>query len=226
MMRMARKLNNHNIANHFSKTKYIQMNTKIIFLLLVISSFTLPAMAQYGFTNKAEAKNVLKDGVKEGKWMEYSNGDSIINIKDSADAVSYILVVYQGGKPVGIVREYYISGPLLSETPFSGGKENGVKKAYYPGGKLMGEMPYKDGILNGVEKNYYSEGKLISEIPFTNGKVNGVLKKYYESGAKDWEIPFKDGKKNGVAKEYYENGKLKSETPFADDKVNGDVKSY
>ena len=48
------------------------MNAKLTSILLVIfTCFMLPAKAQQGFTNKAEAKNEMKNGVKVGKWIEY-----------------------------------------------------------------------------------------------------------------------------------------------------------
>jgi hypothetical protein len=44
------------------------------FLILIVAVlFSIAGFAQQdsGFTNKAEAKNLIVNGLKEGKWIEY-----------------------------------------------------------------------------------------------------------------------------------------------------------
>jgi len=192
------------------------------FLTLVLSLlFAFNAIGQSdnnGFTNKAEAKNLMLKGVREGKWIIYKDS----NEKKTADtnAPYYALMVFNAGIAVGVVRQYYRSGKLLSE-----GTENGIERWYYEDGKLQAEVPYINGHKNGVEKWYYESGKLQYETPNTDDKTNGIKKEYYESGALKAEYPFKDDVENGTEKEYYESGKIKTETPFING-VAGDSNSY
>jgi antitoxin component YwqK of YwqJK toxin-antitoxin module len=176
------------------------MSTKrIVISLIFFHCFLLSAMAQQGFTNKAEARNQLKNGLKDGKWLEYLDVESLIT-KDTS-APYYCLTVYSLGKPYGIVREYHKNGMLASETPYLNGK------------------------INGVEKWYYDKGALWFEIPYTDNTINGIQKAYYENGKLNWETPYTLGIKNGLGKEYYENGKLKSETIYTNDMARS-TKSY
>jgi antitoxin component YwqK of YwqJK toxin-antitoxin module len=201
-----------------------RMKTKLIMKLLVVfSCLAMPAMAQQGFTDKAEAKNELVNGLKEGKWIEYTDSNSI----NTDTTPLYLLIVYKAGKPCEIVHEYYkANGKLFSETPYTNGKKNGTEKYYYESGKLMEEDTYADDEENGVKKEYYETGQLEYEIPYTNGAENGVSKDYYEDGKIHGEIPYQGGKKNGVQKEYYQKGKIKSEVPYTHDKIIGLQKNY
>jgi antitoxin component YwqK of YwqJK toxin-antitoxin module len=172
---------------------------QIVTFIIIFTCFAFAVKAQQGFTNKAEAKNELVSGLKEGKWVEYLDVGSIVT-KDTS-VPYYRLTVYKAGKPFGIVREYH------------------------KGGKIASEIPYVEGRINGVEKWYYDNGALWLEIPYTNNTINGVQKAYFEDGKLNWETPYTGGIKNGVGKEYYANGKLKSETVYASD-VAGATKNY
>ncbi len=172
---------------------------QIVTFTLIFCCFVFIVAAQQGFTSKAEAKNQMVNGLKEGKWVEYLDVGSVVT-KDT-NVPYYRLTVYKAGKPFGIVREY--------------------KK----GGKIAREIPYMDGKINGVEKWFYDNGALWLEIPFTNNTINGVQKAYFEDGKLNWETPYSGGIKNGIGKEYYPGGKLKSETIYTSD-VAGVTRNY
>jgi antitoxin component YwqK of YwqJK toxin-antitoxin module len=159
------------------------MKSKIILTLIIaFSCLTMCAQGLEGFTNKAEAKNVLKSGKKEGKWLQYFGKNTAI-VKNPAEAESYSLTFYKNDVPVGMVRIYYISGKLKCESPFSEtGEGEGVTKEYYESGKLKSEAPFTKGPLNGVVKSYYENGKLMSEGSFINGDEQGSIKRYDENG--------------------------------------------
>ncbi|HTB32418.1 MAG TPA: hypothetical protein VK808_10355 [Bacteroidia bacterium] len=157
-------------------------------LLIIISfGFALNAIGQQasydeGFTNKAEAKNQLVNGVKDGKWVEYDtcygnnpNNDTI------GEICGYKLTVYRDDKPVGVIREYSIDGKIKSEIPMKSGKENGTENRYYDSGKLHLETPYVNDKRNGTVKEYYENGKLKTETIYTNNKA-GETKNYDENG--------------------------------------------
>ncbi len=224
-------------------------------LIILISLFTPTAYGQSGvadsngFTNKAEAKNLIMNGLKEGKWVEYFDQNHHPTT-DTNVAFTYYLSCYKKGQLYGIVRGYYRNGQLSSEHPYSNNILNGVEKWYSANGKLGEELPYINGKRNGLDREYFWSGKLHSEIPYVNGKINGVRKDYYEkgeevsveapytndtvnglekfyyeSGALESEEPYNNGKLNGIQKEYYESGKLKSETTYSDG-IKGATKNY
>jgi len=189
------------------------------------------AIIDSGFTNKAEAKNLTVNGLKEGKWLEYvkcvllyPNESDITH--DTNLACSYRLVFYKSGKPCGIIRTYYMNGKLLDEKTFTKGKVNGIERGYYINGVLQSETPYNMGIENGIRKTYYENGKIESETPFTHGHINGIDKEYYENGNLEYEYPRTHSMNNGILKEYYEDGKLKTESQYINDTIDGFVKVY
>ena len=217
------------------------------FLTLIVSLFlTIVATSQNlsdsGFTNKAEAKNLMVNGLKEGKWFEYRSFKL-----EGRKRHLRTLIVYKAGEPFGIVREYSkISHKWLlkRETPYKDGKKNGLEKCYYDDGKLSSTRPYINDKDTGEAKDYYESGKLEYENTdstvmkwyengnlewvdyWKNHKKNGMSKSYYEDGKLELECLFTDGKAEGVAMEYYENGVIKRKTTYVNDKKNGVEKEY
>jgi antitoxin component YwqK of YwqJK toxin-antitoxin module len=164
----------------------------ICVLFFSLSSFgQQPEYPDSGFTNKAEAKNLMVNGKKEGKWVEY------VDTTNPGVYVStaYHLFVYKDGKPFGIEHTYDRKGNLESV------------------------IPYVNGLKNGVEKVYIGIG--LTEYPFVNDTINGVVKRYNQHGQIVRESPHVKGKLDGITKDYYNDGKLWCETPFTNDKYNG-----
>jgi len=226
--------------------------------LAIFLSFSLTALGQdypdSGFTNKAEAKNLMVNGKKEGKWCEYllENGN-----KTTSAVSSYCtLTIYKAGKPYGIEREY-CNGKLCTVMPYKNGVTNGTVKSYFEDGKLNYEAPFVDSIENGTEKDYYDNGKLKGEVIYANGKRNGIAKWYNKKGKLECqatyvndsvtngvvrddcgenetepekryyvERPYVNGKENGLEKTFYDNGVLAEETPIKNGSVDGIVKKY
>ena len=183
-------------------------------------------MEDSGFTNKKEAKNLIVNGIKAGKWLEYIDDSN--KVTTDTNAPYYILSIYKDSNRYGKIHEYYKSGKLFIELPTdTDGYINGMAKEYYESGVLKEEAPYIDDIKTGMEKEYYPSGKLKRETPYdTSGIVNGIERIYYENGVIQGEAPIKDDKENGIEKEYYESGELQYETPYLNDSVNGVVKEY
>lgn len=132
------------------------------------------------FSNKAEAKNLFVNGLKEGKWVEYfkigDNGFEIATCMKKASISRF--TIYNTGKPFGIVKEYYKNGKLKSETPYIDGNIIGVQKKYSERGELIVENTVVDGKENGVIRIYYESGKLSMECPFTKDESNSEVKLY------------------------------------------------
>lgn len=176
-----------------------------------------------GFTNKAEAKNLTINGLKEGKWMERLDGflrvitdttnfkvllDTIHNEVNPFGVNFYCLSVYKAGKYNGIIRWYGIDWKIWCEYPYINGKLNGIYKRYYKNGNVEIESPYLNGIANGVAKTYYVDGKMKQEILSVKGKTKRI--KYYDQNGNQII--------NGVFKNYDENGKLTYETTIKNGK--------
>lgn len=141
--------------------------------IIVISLAPVCAMGQdvlpdSGFTNKADAKNLLLNGLKEGKWVEY-----YANTGDTTQPF-YQLTYYHLGKPYGIVRYYYNDGIMYLEVPFKKGKENGISKEYNWYGAVIREMPYLDGKRNGIEK-LYKASTLWRETLYLNDTAKSII---------------------------------------------------
>ena len=165
---------------------------KLLLILILSLSFTLTAFGQdytdSSFTNKAEAKNLTVNSLKEGKWLEYIGYDDTLGAPYEEDVtgtnkpyIYYRLTVYKTGKPSGIVRQYYKDGVLKKETPFINGRIEGIEKTYYDNGKLYSETPYTSSQINGDVKEYYMSGRLLRVITYSYG-IQRQTKKYDDNG--------------------------------------------
>lgn len=173
---------------------------KAFFILSIFSFFAVTTIGQQdsGFTNRAEAKNLMVNGLKEGKWVEYYHGkDDSNSSKDSSYALSYTLTIYKSGKPNGIVREYYL-WPVRE--------------------KLKWEALYHNGEIIDTSKEYYPNGQLESVLPYKNGKKNGKSVSYWENGNIEIENYYRNGMEDGIEKTYNDEGKLMSKTTYKNDK--------
>ncbi len=114
---------------------------------------------------------------------------------DSSKASYYRLITYdEKGNPLGIVRDFYITGEKQWEGRFS----------------------YIDKLGNGndVEEGlciwYYKNGNMSSRGFFVNGKLEGTYKTWYESGARKSETQYKNGVLHGLYINWFESGMLKN----------------
>jgi antitoxin component YwqK of YwqJK toxin-antitoxin module len=201
------------------------------FLILLISTLTTvtafgqqPEYTDSGFTNKAEAKNLTVNGLKEGKWVEYY-GQYVLATVDSSKAITYNLSIYVDGNLNGIQREYWMDGVLHVETLYIDDTIEGIQKEYYYNGVVKYKSFYTKGIATKVMEYYYPGGELMNEQPYVNGKQNGIERQYYISGKLWGEIPYINDVPNGMAKSYYEDGKLKSKTMYSGN-LNGVTTNY
>ena len=153
----------------------------ILFLFSSLVGFAQQDYPDSGFTNKADAKNLMVNGKKDGKWVEYGFLFWIIR----ADTLDYTLIEYRHGLPVGIMREYFMNGNLKGEVHYDmDGKRNGMANGYYKNGILRAEFPFTNGQLNGSLISYCSNGAIDSEATYINGVKNGVVKHYHPNGNK------------------------------------------
>ena len=164
---------------------------KPLLILILSLSFSFAAFGQEypdsGFTNKAEAKNFMVNGKKEGKWVKYIYTDDQIDGIDSLTSDTnianyYYLTCYRDGVPYGVERKYKKYGKswcLLEKMTLKNGICNGWDRTYYKSGKIETETQLIDLIPNGVEKEYYESGELKLERHWINGKQEGIQYWYY-----------------------------------------------
>ncbi|HTB32307.1 MAG TPA: hypothetical protein VK808_09800 [Bacteroidia bacterium] len=172
-----------------------------IFLLFFLLACNSSPVNMQGFTNRKEAENLMVDGVKDGKWVEYGFLFWIIRF----DTLDYTLIEYKHGSPVGIVREYYMDGKLKGEVQYDKvGKRIGVARGFYKNGVMNAENNFMNNQYNGTAKAWYSNGVLDSEATYINGEENGIVRHYHPNGKLESEVTWKDGKKISE-KDYPEN---------------------
>jgi antitoxin component YwqK of YwqJK toxin-antitoxin module len=145
------------------------MKLFLLYISLIAIHCSLFAQQDSGFTNKAEAKNQMVNGLKEGKWVEFVNYDDSV-VTDSTYIPYYRLSIYRAGKLSGKVRKYLRSGILIVEAYYIEGKLNETYKFYWMNGKLRNATPYINDVINGTVKEYYENGELQSETIYINGK--------------------------------------------------------
>jgi antitoxin component YwqK of YwqJK toxin-antitoxin module len=151
------------------------------FSFFIINSSFAFAQQDKGFTNKAEAKNQMVNGKKEGKWIEYETLYGLYTSSTDTNALYYCLTIYKAGKPFGKARQYNIkNGKLIFIKSFKD-NEHYVVNYYYANGKLKSELPYYNNEVNGMGKGYYEDGKLKSETLFSNDSIK-TIKHFDENG--------------------------------------------
>ncbi len=194
-----------------------------------------------GFTNKAEAKNLIVNGLKEGKWCVYfEHGDTMSTIYSTTDTTfpCYELTIYRADKPNGLRRVYsnYNKYKLLSECQYLNGELSGKCKIYYSNGNIEEEESYLHGKLEGVRKTYFESFRLKEVCSYHKGAKTGVEVDYYESGNKEAEIPYCDTCENyqsinfdnrhGTEKKYYQSGKLKVIVHYVNGVIQDTAKDF
>ncbi len=193
----------------------------ILSICLVINCFCQKSNSDSSFSDKKEAKNLISNSLKQGKWVEYYKQVKHLEIECTKNNASfYRLINYNGGKPYGVVKDFYLNGKLKSEIPYENGNISGIKKEFSENGTLIVITIIKDGKENGIIKTYYDNGKFKSDCPFISDTT--IVESYIYIPILKKSIK---GVMDGVVKEYYEDGILKSETIF-NNGVVGIVKNY
>jgi antitoxin component YwqK of YwqJK toxin-antitoxin module len=107
---------------------------------MVVVLFRIGVFAQQdsGFTNKAEAKNLMVNGLKEGKWIIYSDS-SASTISDTLfrKYCFYTLCTLVSGIIDGRARSYDRNGKIVAENYYNKGRQTGIQKTYFQNGKIM-----------------------------------------------------------------------------------------
>ncbi len=121
---------------------------------------------------------------------------------EAKDASFYRLITYSSPNiPVGIVKDYYITGELQSEQhPVYIDYEDdsrsfleGEQIFYHKNGNIEIKQQYYNNQLNGPSISYYNDGRIESEIYYTYGMPDGDAVEYYPNGKIATVRKFNDG---------------------------------
>ena len=153
------------------------------------------------FTGKVsgEEQGKMKNGIREGKWIEYYRENGQLYEKGS----------YKNGKREGEWVEYHKYGQLKRKGSYKNGKEEGKWIEYFTDGQLMGEGSFKNGEGEWIE--YFMGGQLRSKGSLKNGEEEGEWVSYYSNGQLNQKGSFKDGKKEGKVVTYNFSGTIVSD---------------
>lgn len=206
------------------------MNKKSLFVTTAIcflfaSGFTNIPSNPNKFNTKGQRTGTWTT-LNDKNWKETTNQDS---------AFYYRIITYDQGKPVGVVKDYYLNGnlqwqgKLVSENPdiiadgmityfnesgaktseglMQGNKKNGPWQEWYADG-TFGKGNYKNNQLDGHWTFYYKNGNKSHEGRYSEGKVDGAWTYFYENGKKSGKGMVLDKKKEGPWQEWYTNGTL------------------
>ena len=127
----------------------------------------------------------IKDGIKEGQWIEYNPKDGKIK-----SITSYI-----NGNLNGKYLEFDNRGYLMITAEFKNDDLNG-KYIKYKYNKIIEEANYENGKLNGVRTKYFDgNGKKQEEVEYKNDVIDGVVRYFDDKGEVMLEYVYKNGKK-------------------------------
>jgi antitoxin component YwqK of YwqJK toxin-antitoxin module/CHAT domain-containing protein/Flp pilus assembly protein TadD len=149
-------------------------------------------------------------GLRTGHWTLLYDSAFKRLVKDPDSVVYYRLAHFEGGKPIGKVRDFYRTGRkqwegfLASYLPDVPG--DGEAIYYHENGKVKETVTWKNGKLNGPARGYDIYGRLTSEGNYLNGEPHGLFVANYPDGKREYEVEMRNGKANGVYVEYYTNG--------------------
>lgn len=109
----------------------------------------------------------------------------------ASQAAYYRLITYQApNRPLGIVKDYYITGEIQSEQypvfidydDDSHSFLEGEQVFYHKNGSVERKQQYYNNRLNGPSISYYEDGTIASEIMFSYGVPHGDAIEYNQDG--------------------------------------------
>ena len=132
----------------------------------------------------------LTNGVKNGVWMNYYDGDEAGKIKK--------LCSYSNGVLNGPCYEFNNRGQIETEYNYLENEYDGIA-ASYKFGRPNIKQSYANGMKDGPEYKYFesgsSAGKLQQETNFKEGKQHGKMVWYKEDGSITMQYEYKNGEK-------------------------------
>jgi antitoxin component YwqK of YwqJK toxin-antitoxin module len=156
-------------------------------------------------------KSVLTSYYPSGQPMQYLEG--------------------QGGRALGLYKEWHENGRLKIQVSVSGGKFDlgpaaeptwifdGMSVAFDDEGRKQAEIPYMKGMKEGEAVFFHSNGTIAQKLPYQKDLLEGVYKSWYESGALFREARYDKDLLEGKSVAYWPEGKLQSAEIYAKDNL-------
>ena len=120
-----------------------------------------PVFSLYEGSSMERGTGILKEGKKDGLWIETSPVDRWVISK----------VIYKNGDPWdGNLINWYENGQNESEVNYKDGKEDGLWTKWYKNGQMEREETYKEGEEDGLGTSWYENGQKSSEGTYKDGK--------------------------------------------------------
>lgn len=195
---------------------------------IVFTFFLLPF---FGFSQvKIPVSPNLRDekGLRTGHWTILC--DSSFKETHNLDSARYFRqALFKDGKPVGILRDYYLSGRkqwegvLLDIFP---DVFDGAYNQYHENGQLYCDVNYTNNKQNGYKKVYFPNGNLEYECNMINDSIDGKYIQYYENGNKLYELSYKKNKIDGLYISYYPDGSVETKSYYTDHLSNGSYTKF
>ena len=162
----------------------------------------------------------LKDGVPNGKWIEYSySRDGPLE-----EMTTYTIMGFEDRDRVrnGPHETYYENGQLEEKRTYKDGVQDGPFERYHDNGQLSTKGTYKDGERDGLFEYYDENGQLRSKRTYKDGELDGPDEGYFEDGQLSGTGTFKNGEFDGPYEIYYDNGQLWTKGIYKDGEKCGE----
>ena len=206
---------------------------------------------EYYASGKLKTKKIFKEGKEEGIAYEYGEDGIIITIMEYKMGFlkkqEKINRKDKNGLRQGVWKDFYHSGVVKTEGPYSDDKKNGYFKEYSIKGSLLNTTKYvMDKIQNNVaelakvdiKNEYYPTGKVKYSGGFKGDIPQGVHREYSEDGKITSSKVYDEGQltgegimdekgiQQGLWKEYHPNGQLRAQGEYKDGKRIGEWVFY
>jgi len=116
-----------------------------------------------------------------------------------------LITIDENGKPIGKVKDYYISGKLQWEGYFS----------------YVDKYDNSKDINEGLCIWYYENGRKYRESNMVKNLEEGLTTYWHENGTKAREVEYTNGKPNGIWIDYYEDGNIRRKYEFSKGELKG-----
>ena len=166
---------------------------------------------EYYDNNQVKLSGVIKDGVKQGEWLELFE-----------DGTKKFKLNYVDGKRHGLSTVWYYTGldseeRILSQGNYLNDLKEGYHQFWHQNGQLKIKGEYKNGNEEGIWYSWHENGQKMTEINFVNGIKQGEMKTWFENGQKHREGFYENNRLNGVCKVWDESGNFIGEESW----ING-----
>lgn len=149
-----------------------------------------------------------QSGKRTGKWIIFF--DKNWTTTNYSSAFYYRKINFHNDRPVGKVKDYYISGSLQWSGQLVTDRPSDVLQGqcfwYRSNGSLATKNNYSAGILTGIEIDYYENGNIYTRKNYLAGELSGAYSEYFENGRTAKTGSYSNGEKSGTWRYYDSDG--------------------